>query len=379
MRQRWLHFCSRVFRKSLSVLGGVAALAVHANGAVTPPPTNTSHPIDSDSLMVAGTALDIESMQSLNVLRRITALRSGARGLDVTDLNLQAGELRIGGDLLNAVSQPLLGPVFDGVLNRDELERWGAFASGDVRRNSAASIGGATADDSIGMTTGIDYRIHDRLVIGSSIGYASYGIDAAPQSIPLDVQSRRVSLFGTYFRPNLLHVDGLIAYGRNSYDATRRIDGAAATTTRGATNGNQVSAALTSALDLSHGAWRFAPNLGAYLRSVDVRSFDATGPDDSSSALGARSLRLSAGAQMSVALNTPMGLLTPNFNADYLRDDANGRALGALDPGYFVWSVGASAQVARALSGFVSYRSPLEADEASGELTMGIRLETSPY
>ena len=384
------------------VVAGVALLAAHTTGAVAPPPNYAADPIDASSLLVAGTALDIESMHSGNVMRRIAALRSGARGLDFTGLNVQAGERRIGGDSLNAVSQPIFGPMFDGMLNRGDLGRWGAFANGDVRRNSAASIGGATADNSIGMTTGVDYRLHDHLAVGSSIGYANYGIDAAARSTLLDVRSRRVSLFGTYFRPDLMHIDGLIAYGSNAYDSTRRVDtGALPSVAKGATDGNQLSAALTSALDLRNGPWRLAPKLGAYLLSVGVNPIDEYGAGNRDLAVGdqrAQSLRLSAGARLSVALRTPLGVVTPSVNADYVHDDDRAKptdarlrtatddravtstdaALGQLDPGYFVWSLGASAQVAKALSGFVNYRSPANTDSgASSELTWGVRFETS--
>ena len=90
-------------------------------------------------------------------------------------------------------------------------------------------------------------------------------------------------------------------------------------------------------------------------------------------------------------------MLTPNFNADYVRDNVRSAAVNgqlrsdpttrlvltpdplpdALDPGYFVWSVGASAQFAKVLSGFVTYRTLASADSVtSKELTWGMRFET---
>ena len=48
-----------------------------------------------------------------------------------------------------------------------------------------------------------------------------------------------------------------------------------------------------------------------------------------------------------------------------------------LNPGYFVWSVGASAQLLRALSGYVTYRTLASVDSVtSNELTWGLRFET---
>ena len=85
---------------------------------------------DAESLLLTGTALDMASMQNDNVMQRTAALRSGVQGVDLAGLNVQAGERRIAGDSLNAVSRPILSPMLDSVLNRGETERWGAFANG---------------------------------------------------------------------------------------------------------------------------------------------------------------------------------------------------------------------------------------------------------
>ena len=353
---------------------------------------------DAESLLLTGTALDMASMQNDSVMRRTAALRSGVQGVDLAGLNLQAGDRRLAGDSLNAVSRPILSPVLDSVLNRGDAARWGAFANGDVRRNGASG-------DNVGMTTGIDYRFGEHLAVGSSLGYASFGVAPDPGRSFLDVESRRLSLFGTYYRQNMLHVDGLIAYGSTSYDSVRRLDyadaqGIGPAFAKGSASGNQLSGALTSALDLQHGGWRFGPKVGAYFLDVDVgrlSEFGAGAQDLSIAAQTAQSMRLTAGAYLSLALPVPFGVLTPNFNADYVRDNVRSPLVDgqlradplahitlipdalpdALDPGYFVWSVGASAQFARALSGFVTYRTLASAESVtSNELTWGLRFET---
>ena len=89
---------------------------------------------------------------------------------------------------------------------------------------------------------------------GSSLGYASVGFGSDPRGGFLDVESRRVSLFGTYYRQNAMHVDGLIAYGSTAYDSLRRLGGDAQgvgpAIARSSAAGKQFSGALTSALDL---------------------------------------------------------------------------------------------------------------------------------
>ena len=92
--------------------GLVLAIAV----AIAPSRTLAATP-GAESLLLTGTALDMASMQNDNVMQRTAALRSGVQGVDLTGLNVQAGERRIGGASLNAVSRPLLSPVLDSVLN----------------------------------------------------------------------------------------------------------------------------------------------------------------------------------------------------------------------------------------------------------------------
>ncbi len=339
------------------------------------------------------------SMQNDSVLQRTAALRSGVQGVDLAGLNVQAGDRRIAGASLNAVSRPLLSPVLDSVLNRGDADRWGAFANGDVHRN-----GSAIGADNIGMTTGLDYRFGDHLAVGSSLGYASFGVGADPGHGFLDVESRRVSLFGTYYRQNAMHVDGLIAYGSTAYDSVRRLDadapGTGSAIAKGSASGSQLSGALTSALDLQNGPWRFGPKVGAYFLDVGVGRLSELGAGAQDLSIGnqsAQSTRLTAGAYLSVALPVPFGVLTPNVNADYVRDNVRSAAVdgqlrsdpstrlnlipGAspdpLDPGYFVWSVGAKAQIAKVLSGFVTYRTlATAASVTSNELTWGMRFET---
>src|SRR5262249_51802033 len=109
---------------------------------------------------------------------------------------------------------------------------------------------------------------------------------------------------------------------------------------------------------------------------------------------------VNAGAQLGVALRLPWGVVTPRFDADYVHDladrsqtvdvslaspndatsvlDATLRPL-RTDPGYFVWSVGASAQWMKALSAFVAYRTFAGADTpVTKELTWGLKFTAKP-
>ena len=200
-----------------------------------------------------------------------------------------------------------------------------------------------------------------------------------------------------------MHVDGLIAYGSTAYDSVRRLDAERAWHRLGdherfrqrqpvvrrahqrARSSAWPMAVWTEGGRLFHGRRR-----GPFERTRGRRAGFLIGNQS------AQSTRLTAGAYLSVALPVPFGVRT-NVNADYvhdnvrsavvdgqLRSDPSTRlnlipdaSLDPLDPGYFVWSVGAKAQIAKVLSGFVTYRTlATAASVTSNELTWGMRFET---
>ena len=113
------HFSCRITHAS----SHLAALLLMVALAIAPSRVLAGTP-DAESLLLTGTALDMASMQNDSVMRRTAALRSGVQGVDLAGLNLQAGERRLAGDSLNAVSRPILSPVLDSVLNRGDAVRW---------------------------------------------------------------------------------------------------------------------------------------------------------------------------------------------------------------------------------------------------------------
>lgn len=410
-----LHYLRRIFRAIAPIIRWIAvstalflstttvavALAVDDNASAAPIACERTSgesdpaPCSSPLIMAANAAFGLAAMQNGNVMQRMTALRSGAHGVDLAGFSVQVADQRIGGDLLNAVSRPTFGKILESALSgADDAGRIGLFANGNAQVGSGGGI-----DDGFDLATGIDYRMRDDLAVGASMGYSSTGV--ASGSGALDIESWRGTLFGTYYAKDRFHVDGLLAYGSSGYDSSRRIqDGEAQTVATGTTKGRQLSAELRSAFDFSSGPWLFGPNLGASFLNVDVARLGEVGAADYEMMVGrqnARSLRINAGGRLALTVRVPWGVVTPHVNADYVHD-RNGRAdtigvrlrndsfatdavtLRTARPGagYFVWSVGASAQLARVLSGFISYQSCAAAGNfTSNELTGGMRFEAT--
>ncbi|HET6472653.1 MAG TPA: autotransporter domain-containing protein, partial [Pseudomonadales bacterium] len=109
-----------------------------------------------------------------------------------------------------------------------------------------------------------------------------------------------------------------------------------------------------------------------------------------------------AGARLGVSVRLPWIVLTPRLDADYVHDVADrnqtvdvrlagdpstddGDSIDAslrptrTDPGYFVWTVGATAQWTKLLSAFVSYRTYAGADApVTKELMWGLQFKATP-
>ena len=386
---------------------GDASLALCDAGDAAPDRTRAAlDALDPSSLIdAANSALDLAALENQGVLRRLAALRAGSRGVDFANLTLQVGDQQLQGPSVNAISTPLVGKVFDGVLGgSDSADRIGVFTNGAVRFGKTG-VGDTRATDAIDLDTGIDYRVRDDLAVGISGGYSH-----DPSRAPLDLAAWRGSLYGTYFAPNRFHVDALVTYGAADVDTTRVVDasdalGNPASIAKANAGGRQLSGVLVGAFDWRYGPWAFGPRVGAYYLDTDVGRLDETGAGDYDLSVGnqsAQSLRLNAGARLGVSVRLPWIVLTPRLDADYVHDVADrsqtvdvrlagdpstddGDSIDAslrptrTDPGYFVWTVGATAQWTKLLSAFVSYRTYAGADApVTKELMWGLQFKATP-
>ncbi len=372
--------------------------------------------INPEELIVAATTtLRLASMQNGNLTQRINALRSGATGLDLAGLNLSIGDHAIAGATLNQALKSLIGRFTDGAIgggaSADDFARWGLFANGNIKFGDKDKTENEAAFDydTIGITTGVDYRFRDNLVFGAALGYASVESDFTGGKGELDISAWSASVFGTYFVADRFYLDGMITYGQNDYDTTREISysdglGVVEQTADGDTDGMQLSGGLSGGYDFTYGPWTVGPHLGGFYIDVDVDRFAESGAGGYNLVIGdqnAQSFQLNAGGHASVVLNRAWGVLIPHARLDYvheLMDSAEmiGVSLAsdpfATDPSnptpvirlrtdrpdadYFVLSLGASAQFVNGVSGFVNYRTMAAYDDFTmNEFTWGLRFE----
>ena len=388
--------CARCAAARLLVLVAATVFPLTAR-AIESSSSDSAAP--TELIGASNTLLEFAVDDSQSVLRRINALTSGARGIDFTNFTVQLGDQQLAGDAMNTISKPIVTPVVNSVLGRrSDADRFGVFTDGSVSLGRTDT--GVRTTDAIDLNTGVDYRVRSDLVIGTAAGYAH-----DPARDGLDISSWHGSLYGTYFRPDRFHVDALFSYGGSTIESTRLVatdaSDAAMSTAKASSGGRGRSGLLSGAFDWKWGQLAFEPRIGAQYLDSGVGRLEETGAQDgvSISNQSSQSLRVNAGSQVRVSLKLAKLVLTPTVAADYLHDLAdrtdtidvrfagNWPARGAIDtvrpsrddPGYFTWSVGATAQWTKSLSAFVSYRTFAGADATeTRDFAWGLQFKATP-
>jgi outer membrane autotransporter protein len=354
-----------------------------------------------ETLAASAIAVRVAALQQNNISQRIRSVRTGTAqpGVDVSRLTLQSGDSTISGAALSEMLQVLTG----GAAGDSDFGRWGFFVDGNVNfgdKDRSRSDAGYKYDG-VGVTAGGDYRLRDDLILGAAFGYSMSDVGFRGAGGSLDVESWNVTLFGSWFNADSYYVDAQVSYGQSDYDSQRRVrfedaSGLFDRNARGTTDGSQMSAAFGAGYDFNRGALTFGPHLGANFLDAEVKALRENGAGSLNMQVGqqdTRSLTASAGGHMSYAYNTSWGVLLPHLRFDWTRefetsvnrvrvnfaDDPVSTYLlrgDRIDPSYFLWSAGVSAQFIRGISGFVNFQQMLGFENLEfSQVNYGLRYE----
>jgi uncharacterized protein YhjY with autotransporter beta-barrel domain len=360
------------------------------------------------------TSTDFSALQLTNIGARIKALRAGAQGVSIAGLNIVHDGKPVPLEQLGSFVKALLDEDDEngegGGASGDDDEagglfddRLGLFLNGNVmfgeKDDSALEAG--YDFDSIGITIGADYRFTDNVVAGFAIGYGDSSTDFTQHRGELDSDGYSGSLFGSFYG-DAFYVDGILSYGKSSFDALRRIAftvGGVETLAeaKGDTDGTTFGAGLGTGWDFNKGAWTFGPNLALSYIEVDVDGYAETGGggfnliyDDQTG----KSLTVRAGGHVSYAISGKWGVLTPTARIDFVKELENDSQLVgarfAADPNsagfvlatdtpdeeFFVWGLGLAGVFANGVSAFIDYQTVSSLDLIeSHEFTVGLRYQ----
>ncbi len=346
-----------------------------------------------------------------SVMDRLVALRGGARGLSLAGLNLMVDGELVPLAQLQQMAKGLLGAGASsdadeaGTLFGDKLGVWarGNFSIGE--KETSASSPSFEADQ-WALIAGIDYRLSDRAVIGSSFAYGLSGIDFNPSGEgALDTTSWAASLYGSVYAAKNFYFDAIANVASSDYEAHRNITyvdgtGLIAADARGTTDGLTLSAGVSGGYDFLLGGFTISPTLGIFYIDATIDGFTERGAAGLNLIYDEQqfsSFTGNLGLRTTYAWNTSWGVLLPHVRIDYVREfeddvdvfgvrfaaDPNANSTPPIlvetdnpDRSYWRLATGLSAQFAHGISGYVEYQR-LESFEyiSFEDVSIGLRMQ----
>ncbi|MCU7921689.1 MAG: choice-of-anchor D domain-containing protein, partial [Candidatus Thiodiazotropha sp. (ex Dulcina madagascariensis)] len=279
--------------------------------------------------------------QTRNLGSRISALRSGVRGLSFKGLDLRIDEQNLPVEL---IAQTYNNSGRGGGASADNsllASRLGVFITGDISTGSKdeTDLESGLDFDTYGLTVGADYRITNQFILGGAVGYIDTEAELERNAGDLDAQGYSLSLYGTYYSEQNYFVDFSATYGKNDFDQQRSIiyqlGGLDVNQELTADyDGDMFSLFIGSGYDFNRGAWTFGPRADLEYIKSDVDGFteetsDPTAPGGGwATRIGEtdqRWLTLNVGGRASYTHGTDWGVLIPYARLDWLhefKDDA---------------------------------------------------------
>ena len=350
-----------------------------------------------------------------NLGDRMIALRSGARGVSLRGLTASLGDYRGSVEDMARMIADAIAPLGGGAAGEPDntlltRSRWGYFLSGELSKgdkDETARTSGFDFENRV-ITTGIDYRLRDNLILGAAVSFLDGDNDIDRDGGSVDSGGHSFSLYGTWYRDNLFF-DFSASLGAMEYEQTRRIVYELGTGVRvdnrfdAKYDGESASAFAGFGWNLIRGQWNI--NLRATLDYLDsdldafsetARSAAGAGAGWAVSLDGQKQSWLTgtATATASYVLTPRWGVVIPFIEADLVYEFENdpqmltGRFVGDLqgqpltvltdnpDRNYLRLRAGASVQLPGGFAAFADY-GRLFAFDNWGEHTIsaGIRYE----
>ncbi len=363
-----------------------------------------------EAYLETSAAMLISTTQFDNIKARIAALRSGTGGDHFGGLAFTSpnGSLPVGSLGMSALTATDKDKGEAGA----GFDRWGFFVSGTFSHGSVdprQSLPGYGFNTN-GITGGIDYRFNDHFILGVSAGYAKYSSALDAGIGRMDTSGWTLSAYSTFFQKDNWYLDGVLSWGKNSYDLSRKITytltGPGGTTTvsqiaDGNDGGNTFAAAFTFGRDFNKGPWSFGP----YFRGTWTRvSFDGyqevmqAGPG-SGLGLAVQTHPLTStatvlGAKINYASSQSWGVFMPHAEVEwqhefkdnpdtvtaYFLQDPTKTPINVngfpVDNNFFRLGLGASFVFPMGRSGFIYYEKTLgRSGVTQDNIAIGLRIE----
>ena len=310
---------------------------------------------------------------------RLRDLRQTRAGTKLSSMDLRYNDM----PLFAANGQRGGGASADSLATESPWGVWGRVnrASGD---KDATALTGPLDMTHTEYTLGLDYRRGGN-VFGASVSLRNANIDFGTHGERggLDSRTTTLSAYASSYVFGDLYVDGILNYGFNSYDATRRIGydefgTPIDRTALGNTDGKTFSFGGSLGYDAASGPFTLTPSLGYLYIKAKLDSFAEHGADGLNLAFSEqryRSSSLRLQLSSSYAINTRYVVVLPYVRAALVKELANDIdtfgvrfvddpgvstsvpvSVEALDDTYYRLALGLSTQFPHDLSAYLDYQ-----------------------
>jgi outer membrane autotransporter protein len=350
-------------------------------------------------------------VQNENIGDRIGAVRSGSRGPSFSGVTAQIGDFQGSLADVSNMLQPLgIGASADEEMQDWKDTRWGFFVSGELikgDRDATVQESGFDYETSV-LTTGVDYRISDRFILGGALSFADGETEVDASKGDLDAEGNSMTLYGTYFLDNI-YVDFSVSRGSTDYEQTRVIqydlgNGVGVNQSFNSDySGDTTSGFVGAGIDLIQTQWNVSLRATLDYLDSELDGFSETAAFASQRgsgwgvALGKQEQDWLTGTltgSVTYIVQQQWGILAPYVEVDIVQEFSNdqrtvtGRFVGDLDSldltvvtddpdsSYFRVRAGASAQMPGGFSAFADYGRLFSFDNWSEyTVSAGFRLE----
>lgn len=381
--------------------GAIGKFAQDCNGLFFPALTDDERrdaltQIIPDEIPAQGTTLvRMGTVQLSNLQDRLLSLRDGNGGISLFGLalNVEGQAVPLGKFTQNWLTQA----AGDNNANDGPL---GVFLQGKISMGAKDQTKNERGFqlETDGLTLGTDYRLTEKLVLGTAIGYANTSTEFGRTGSHMDTESAIFALYGSYYLPKDFYIDGIFNYGLHDYELSRK---------RSFRDMN------TTATSKPHGnqyGWGFNVGKDIHFKELFVNSYahfeylkvgidryqekNNTGPALAIDDQSIHSLAATLGGQMGWPISMSWGTLTPGacFEWGHQYSDHE-RRIGARfidaplgtpsfavmtdqpDRNYFNGSASLAATFTEGRSGFIRYENRIGQNNVSHQaIELGLRV-----
>ncbi len=280
-------------------------------------PRNVVHQAKNSTKLVAS--------QLSNIGQRLSQLRAGVTGFSVADLNLSNGSESLPFSMLAYLADEEQSEA------QSFVSPWGFFINGSLTSGDysyADEVNDGFDFDSDSLSAGIDYRFSNRFVLGAALGYNELDSNTGA-GVTMQSEGFSASLYGLFTPTDAFYIDSRISFAQPDIRQVRTenfqlIDSVVDIQAIGRTESEQMTAAISAGYNFYKNAWNITPYFGIEYVNSKLDEFAETGAGSFNVIYAEQdfeSLKYNLGFNISRAISTANGVLSPQFSFQHNYED----------------------------------------------------------